>query len=145
MTAVVAGPDGFVAVGRTPFGDDEPTGIAWTSTDGRTWVRSDDDLAPGWPAGVIWDGDRYVAFGGGESVAEPAVWTSTDGASWERGSGIQDVTTLFVARLGDELVALGGTWGDGGEGGGALNHPLSAWTSSDGLAWQPIANATLPA
>lgn len=143
MTGVTAGPDGYVAVGSTPESDAEPAGIAWTSTDGRTWVRSDTDLSPGWPTGVIWDGDRFIAFGGGESVAEPAVWTSADGASWERGSGVQDVTTLFVARLGDGLVALGGTWGDCGDCSGDLNHPLSAWTSSDGLAWQPIANAAL--
>jgi len=144
MTAVAAGPDRFVAVGRTPFSDQEPTGIAWTSTDGRTWVRSGDALAPGWPAGVIWDGTRYVAFGGGESIAEPAVWTSSDGTTWERGSGIQDVTTMFVVRLGHELIALGGTWGDGGEGGANPNHQLSAWTSTDGLSWQPIANPALP-
>jgi hypothetical protein len=141
MLAVAAGPNGFVAVGTTD--DEEAIGIAWISEDGRTWTRAADELSGGEPSGIIWDGSRYVAFGGGASVLPPAVWTSPDGQHWQPAAGISnaEVTFLFVARLGDKLVAIGGSWGDSE---GPTTDTLKTWTSSDGLAWQPVAAEASP-
>lgn len=141
MRDVTAGPDRFVAVGTTD--DDEAIGIAWTSDDGRTWTRAPDELSDGRPTGIIWDGSRYVAFGGGESVSSPAVWTSPDGEHWQRAEGISnaEVTFLFVARLGDDLVAIGGSWGDSEF---LRTDTLKTWTSSSGVAWEPVSAEVSP-
>jgi len=140
MSAVVAGPNGFVAVGTTDDGDAVPVGLAWTSVDGRTWTRSSGDLREGDPSGIIWDGTRYIAFGGGLSVVSPQVWTSPDGFSWQRASGIEEVTQLAVAKLGNQLVAVGAPFGDSDV---PRTLPISAWTSSDGLTWESVAG-TMP-
>jgi hypothetical protein len=144
MAAVAAGPDRYVAVGTNDAPDDPPTGIAWFSTDGRTWQRSSDSL-DGDPSGIIWDGQRFVAFGGGGGVVPAAVWTSPDGESWQQaadGPGWDEVVVMFVTALNGELFAIGGGWGDGGEG----PHPdtFDTWSSADGLTWQPVSALTPP-
>jgi hypothetical protein len=67
----------LVAVGHR-----DQTGLIWTSTDGRTWERSD-SLAPAASsiADVMWIDDRWLAVGTGADGA-PAAWTSIDGAGW---------------------------------------------------------------
>jgi len=143
MTGVVAGTDRFVAVGTTFDPDEPPSGLAWTSADGQTWVRSGQVL-DGSPAGVIWDSEKYVAFGGGASEVPAAIWTSPDGETWQRatdGPGFDEVTVMFVADLGGELFAIGGGWGDGE---GPQSHVFKTWSSTDGLTWQALAAVTPP-
>lgn len=142
MTAVAAGPGRFVAVGTTEA--EEPIGVAWTSTDGRTWTRVTNGPADGIPTGILWDGQRYVAFGGGASIAPAAVWTSADGQSWQRaadGPGFDELTVIFVAQLGNELFATGGGWGDSE---GPMPGTFATWSSADGLAWQSVPAVTPP-
>jgi hypothetical protein len=134
MAAVAAGPNGYVAVGTNFDPNDAPIGYAWYSSDGKTWTRSSDVLQ-GIPAGVIWDGQRFVAFGGGQSEEPAAIWTSADGHSWQQatdGPGFDEVTTLHVAKLGGALYAIGGGWGDSE---GPESHVFKTWSSSDGLTW----------
>jgi hypothetical protein len=42
---------------------------------------------------------------------------------------------MFVANLGDELVAIGGGWGDSE---GPIRDTFETWSSTDGLAWQAV-------
>lgn len=146
MRAVTVGPNLFVAVGRTWDPDEGPSGLAWTSTDGRTWVRAADALGEGDPTGVIWDGVRYTAFGGGGGVVPPAVWISPDGQSWQRAPEFTDneVIVMHVASLDGSLFAIGGIFGgDCGDCEGPPTDTFRTWTSTDGLSWQPV-NAEIP-
>jgi len=143
MAAVAAGPDRYVAVGTNDAPDDPPTGIAWFSTDGRAWQRSTDTL-DGDPSGIIWDGQQFVAFGGGGGVVPAAVWTSPDGESWQQatdGPGWDEVVVMFVAKLGDELFAIGGGWGDSE---GPIPDTFETWSSTDGLTWQAVPAVASP-
>jgi hypothetical protein len=82
MDGVTAGPAGYVAVGHFLFGSQYGQGSAWTSPDGRTWTRADDDIAAlgqGEPLAVIPDGGGgFVAVGtvGAPDNAIPTVWLS---------------------------------------------------------------------
>jgi hypothetical protein len=143
MAAVAAGSDRYVAVGTNDATDEAPTGVAWFSTDGRAWQRSSATL-DGIPDGIIWDGQRYVAFGGGGGEVPAAVWTSPDGESWQRATdatGWDEVVVMFIANLNGELFAIGGGWGDS-----EFPRPdtFDTWSSSDGITWQPVSALTPP-
>jgi hypothetical protein len=96
---VVSGPDGYVAVGVTQDELSEHTAVAWWSSDGRTWERSDVGDADSaemfrvsrMTGGYVAVGDRYP-YG---EVANPnvnriAMWTSADGRSWAAASEVPD-------------------------------------------------------
>lgn len=82
MDGVTAGPAGYVAVGHFLFGTQYGQGTAWTSADGRTWTRADDDIAAlgqAEPLAVIPDGDGgYIAAGtvGAPDNVIPSIWLS---------------------------------------------------------------------
>ena len=56
----------------------------WTSSDAKTWTRSED--SPSFEGGamnaVAWDGKEFVAVGLDDSGA--AAWTSADGSTWDK-------------------------------------------------------------
>ena len=64
---------------------------AWTSKDGLRWLPSVLDPAPSDDAlrHVIWDGDRFLAFG--RPGLDEEVWLSADGTHWRRTSSVPDV------------------------------------------------------
>jgi len=137
--AVSAGPGGSaVAVGRS-LG----LPVAWTSGDGATWERH---VAPVLDRGtfermttIIATGDGYVAGGsaGPELLDRHArFWRSADGRTWE--SVPDDVATFddaevrSIARLGDELVAVGVV------GSAQKATAAAAWVSPDEVHWTRI-------
>lgn len=134
-------------LGWTAEGD-EGYPVAWYSTDGVTWARS--DLAkpikpcPGWverPDGEISggaaNGGRVVLVGleydPGASVCgtwRAAAWVTSDGRSWRRAEG-------FGGNGTDNRWAYG-VWAtpDGWEAGiSGADGVLSIWRSGDGLQW----------
>jgi hypothetical protein len=158
MRDVVAIPGGLVAMG--PRGKDpctgsgegevrcEPTSIAvWRSIDGRTWERVDtrgtigrgavSTLAAG-PLGVLAVGvDRH-------GVA--TTWRSPDGMAWTAtsltGDGFDRAQVNDVAVAPDGWVMVGSTGGHDVPPGGVSTPNGSAgaaWTSADGISWQPAA------
>jgi hypothetical protein len=102
--------------------NDRPIGAIWTSTDGRTWTRVEDDAAfdiggyvdtmedpgAGGVAAFAWDGETIVAVG--RACAEAglpcrmAAWRSGDGTAWER------VTSLPSGDGMGGIVAVNGTF-----------------------------------
>jgi photosystem II stability/assembly factor-like uncharacterized protein len=148
MEAVVAGPDGFVAVGSDGFpgGNTQLPGArgaaAWTSPDGKSWTRAPAQASF---ANAIMTGARrtptgYVAWGQTLPFAHPGpppppIWTSADGIRWVRsGRGIADAggpgtPISSVLSIGDRLVAVGTRQLPDALGAG--NAP-GAWTSVDG-------------
>ena len=140
MVAVAGGPDRYVAIGTAWLADDQDVGMTWTSADGVAWHRASVPLADGIPTGVIHDRVRYVAWGWWQGKA--VVWTSPDGESWHRAAdlpGSRDARITGVARLGDELVAVGDAEIASGN---DFVHEFRTWTSPDGLAWKPVSPVT---
>lgn len=125
MESVVAGRDGFVAVGSDGFpgGNTQLPGArgaaVWLSRDGRTWTRvpNQASFAGGVMFGVRRTSSGYVAWGeihdpGGSTTPLPPIWTSADGLHWDRAAGIADAggpgnPIASIAVLGDRLVAVG--------------------------------------
>ena len=107
--------------------------VAWISSDGRTWQRSD-GFAPGttnarvagaWPAS---DGWQVTDEFSGE------VWTSADGLAWERAAIVARGTTAAITPVaagpdGSVVVAQHGQ--DGGP-----YFGLAAW---NGSTWRDVA------
>ena len=151
MRAVVATPDGYVAVGDARTGIDGQTSqpAAWTSPDGLTWTRSGDAglgigggetvNQGGFLSGVTVGGPGLIAVGticrpdcfgtasGGVAVssANGSTWTATEvtGAPM-----LQDVTTA-----GGQVFALGSFDPDGDQ-----PVELQLWRSDDGVTWQRV-------
>jgi hypothetical protein len=125
---VAADGSGFVAFGAGPF-----PGPNWSarSADGSTWEEP--VPLPGLADGSIIGnpvvlGDEVAVFVGDPSGAIGVLKPDGSGG-WksELTSGLTRETLSRIVAVGDGLVALGG-----GEAG-----PL-AWTSADGVAWQPL-------
>jgi len=93
IESIAAGPSGLTAVGASLVGEAGEPGrmAAWTSKDGLRWVPSVLDPAPSDDAlrHVIWDGDRFLAFG--RPGLDEEVWLSADGTHWRRTSSVPDV------------------------------------------------------
>lgn len=158
MRDAVVLPTGLVAMG--PRGNEHCTGsgeagvrcqpipvAVWRSVDGQTWERIDAHgsigrgsvvaLAAG-PLGVLAVGvDRH-------GVA--STWRSTDGLAWEAatltGDGFDRAEINDVAATPDGWVMVGSNGGRDLPPSAMLTPNGSAgaaWTSSDGVAWQPAA------
>ncbi len=147
ISSIATAPSGLVAVGQTASG----RAAVWTSASGARWQReslgalfTDAHLysvraaGPGFVIGGG-TGSQQVSVTGGPASTVPvtaATWWSADGRSWTKGTversaaGGAYVSGIFVGE--DGLVAVGSASG-GKEG--------TAWTSTDGQTWTPIAAA----
>jgi hypothetical protein len=135
MAAVAARSERYVAVGWT--GNDwGARGVAWISADGRSWKRVSVPAAESAALhGVVSDRIGFVAWGYDTSApnSRAAIWTSPDGTTWQRAPDIPSfagVEIRGIARLGEQLVAVGTDYSEG--------TSFLAWTSGDGQAWQPV-------
>lgn len=151
MTGVVRGGPGYVAVGSAPDRANAAGGaihgVAWTSTDGRSWSRVPDAPVFHAPAGTtqqFGDGITAIASSGGRLVAVGSVlsqdvggsavaWWSSDGRTWTRGTGDRFLSgQLFnVAAVSGGFLATGPSGPDSCLGG--------IWSSADGGAWTCVA------
>ena len=136
MTAVTAGPAGWVAVGSDgyPGASSSRTGsrgmAVWHSTDGRSWARVAGSAAlrgSSIPDQIVSGGFGYLAGGqvsAGHSDAAP-LWSSADGSGWTRVRGVS-VTSSHLARGqgASEVILVGDTSGG----------PV-IWSSTDGKSW----------
>jgi hypothetical protein len=147
MEAVVAGPDGFVAVGSDGFpgANTQLPGAhgaaAWTSMDGRSWTRApaQASFADAIMTGVRRTPAGFVAWGQTLPFAHPGpppppIWTSADGIRWVRGRGISDAggpgsPISSAMSIGDRLVAVGTRRLPDALGAG---YAPGAWMSTDG-------------
>jgi hypothetical protein len=132
MAAVAASPERYVAVGWTGK-DWGANGVAWISADGRSWQRTPIPSAA--PRGIVYDRLGFVAWGFDTSAptSRAAIWMSPDGVTWQRASDIPSFAwaeIAGIARLGEQLVAVGSNYRDG--------PSFLAWTSDDGQAWRPV-------
>jgi hypothetical protein len=135
VTAIAAGPAGFVAGGSTGPELSDRHARFWTSADAATWTPVADDPSAFANAEVraivVLDGG-FVAVGLVGSVQDPTgavAWTSSDGRAWTRiddpdfDGGI--AAALIEAPFGG-LVAVGSD---------LERRNAVAWTSPDGRAW----------
>jgi hypothetical protein len=124
---VVADDSGFVAFGVGP------SGPPWSarSADGTTWEKPvplpglSDGSIIGNP--VVLDGEIAVFVGdpsGAIGVLRP---DGSGGWKSEQTSGLTRDTLSRIVSVGDGLVALGGD-----------QSGAKAWSSADGVAWQPL-------
>lgn len=117
--------------------------ISLSTTDGRTWSRSQPFAPPhGEPAWGVWAESTWAIPGGWETLVSTGddvvtLWRSTDLATWAqvmaRPSGMEsgvefsvlgaasDGTRLAVSSEGDDDTA-----------------PVTLLSSSDGVTWQPV-------
>jgi hypothetical protein len=157
MQAVVAGPDGYVAVGSDGFpgGNVQLPGAhgaaTWSSADGARWVRSPGQasFAGAIMTGVARTGNGYVAWG--EIIPNSTIpgqalpiWTSPDGVSWTRtGSGRSETSFSPIGRIvvmADRWVAVGTRPAPEADGGGSK---AAAWVSTNaGRTWGTVTVAT---
>jgi hypothetical protein len=135
MTAVTAGPNGFVAGGSIGPELSDRHARFWTSADGSTWVPAPDDAAVFANAevrSITSFAEGFLAVGVVGTVQEPTgavAWFSTDGSAWKRiddpafDGGI--AASVAVAPWGG-FVAVGST---------IDRKSAVAWVAKDGLAW----------
>jgi hypothetical protein len=140
LAAVAANDSRYVAVGLDGQG-----GIAWDSSDGRTWQKtaSVDAFAerPMRMTSVVPFKGGFVAGGyrGTEFfTADAAFWTSPDGLTWTRSpdsAALKGARVAAIAAGGPGLVAVG-------EAGPAdAPGPAVVWTSADGVTWKRVPDA----
>lgn len=150
ILSITAGGPGLVAVGRDIDLEHDSDAAVWTSPDGVTWTRvqNEDEVFGGEDdqemVDVVAGGPGLVAVGLDWAVDSPpdaAVWTSTDGLSWSRvshdgaifgGSSYQQM--LGVTAIDDGLVAVGLTLGEDD----ASAQESAVWTSPDGVSWSRL-------
>jgi hypothetical protein len=132
MAAVVAGPDGYLALGTDIATGD--ANVVWTSADGRDW--SGPQMAEAFGAqpsvsDVIRLPETYLAFGARDEQA--ALWISPHGVAWETAPDFPIVPGGVVTAAADSatrIVAVGTDY--------AAGQPQAfAWSSTDGLNWLP--------
>jgi hypothetical protein len=147
MTAVVAGPSGFVAAGYVGSLSGPVRAAFWHSADGLSWERVPDSgmFADARVAGLAVvvggaGGDRIVAAGAAgdaQRATGPAAWVSDDGIAWRsagiEGSGAAMMNGVAAGPAG--LVAVGND---------ADSMAGLSWSSRDGEAWSAgVADAAM--
>lgn len=85
-----------------------------SSTDGRTWERSDIEPDPG-NGSILWTGRQFVVSGGKAALVSP------DGHTWTKTTSRIPCSPLAVGGG----VFVGGSWKRG------------LWTSADAMTWKP--------
>jgi hypothetical protein len=147
LNNVGAGPEGFVVTGvRRPTsvgGTDRP--LIMASGDGREWfdapaqesLRNGDHPYDVGPLGNDW---VATGFGAAEAENRPVVWRSANGLDWTRHAGPTDPSgrTAFhatdLAGAGGHVVISPALF----QISGAFQFPTIAWSTNDGLTWEPI-------
>jgi len=143
---------GGVVYHGTDLVTDRPIGAIWTSVDGRTWTRVEDEVvfdvggyvdtmedpAAGGVAGFASNGHVIVA--GGQVCADEglpctaASWVSADGTSWSRGDELPEGDAM------NELVAVGGVFVAGARVCPAQGEcTTTILRSTDGRVWRAVA------
>ncbi|MEV7011884.1 hypothetical protein [Streptosporangium sp. NPDC051022] len=137
---VSATSSGYVAVGGMGTAERE-TGVVWVSADGVNWVARKPVLPPGATSAglrhVVQHGTTIVAAGTattGDGLRAFGAVSGDNGSSWEFSwlPADQAAAVYDLAATAEGVVAVGwqGTPGEGDS---------VAWTSEDGLKWQPHA------
>ena len=138
MADVIRLPDGgFVAVGYLPPAW-QPA--AWTSDDGDDWsLHEMGTIDFTFPVALASGPDGQVVAVG-RSGTLPIAWTSLDGSTWEGHSipllgsdGVAERMTTVVA--GERGYIAGGSAGPE-----LLDRHARFWTSTDGRAWEAVAD-----
>jgi hypothetical protein len=139
ISAVVAGPGGFVAVGGGGSIEGFGGALAWHSLDGASWSLTHDEHAARDGSAmldVVAIDDGYVAVGTNPDGAP--VWRSTDGLTWVAAESAAAPsgelhTVQRIATHGDgTLLAVGFTTAD-------EVQVATLWRSADGIAWERLA------
>ncbi len=113
-------------------------GLSWTSSDGRTWSQPVAlDLMPG---AVSATATGVIAVGSSEPYeGSPALAVNVDGSTWSEASIIAPSGSLDAA-----IDAPVGILAAGGTTNARNGHAVTlAFTSPDGLAWEPLEGAGL--
>jgi hypothetical protein len=138
MTAVVAGPDAFVAGGSVGPETLGRHARFWRSTDGSTWTPVADDanaFADAEVRSIVWTGSRYVAVGLLGDAFRPTgsvAWTSPDGEHWT----LVDAPALKTGRTVSLVVTPQG--GLLAVGAGLDQEEALVWRSPDGRSWTQV-------
>lgn len=137
---VAVGGLGYLAYGGVCC---EPESRAvWHSTDAREWTRLEigGDLNPAamYFSAIAGLEDGWVAAGNSLDGRVGEIWTSGDGLTWEsvlrEEGGLPGSTVVDLARSLDGLVAVGTVTGPDG------TYDAAIWESSDGRAWERVAD-----
>ncbi len=132
VASVSSGPLGLIAVGSDAPPDGQ-VGMLWRSSDGRTWSRADRPIAPDWNS-------LDLAIAGGRGLL---VLGNGPGGHWLASSA--DLTSWTTERLPgkQDFIGEGRAIASGPAGLISLSCDFcspdaTAWTSSDGVSWQPL-------
>jgi len=143
VTAISAFRNGYVAVGVLGNVQHHTGAVAWTSLDGLTWRRIDDNAFAGGVASSI----IVAPFGGllavGSDVDRKAAlaWISPDGEHWQRitARDYGDRRNLWmtdVAAIGDRVIAVGTSQA-------TQRASATSWVSTDGISWEQAHTAPI--
>jgi len=132
VSSISSGPLGLVAVG-TDAGPDAQVGTFWYSSDGRTWSRNDRPISADWNS-------LDLAIAGGSGLL---VLGNGPGGHWLAASA--DLSSWTTMRLPgkEDFFSEGRAVAFGPAGLISLSCDFcspdaTAWTSSDGVTWQPL-------
>ncbi len=124
----------FVAVGYVP---NDWVPAAWTSSDGLSWsIHAMDTTDFTFPVSLAAGADGQVVAVG-RSREKPVAWTSSDGVDWER-HAVQTLGTDVSERMTTVVARTSGFIAGGSMGPELLDRHARFWTSTDGVAWQPV-------
>ena len=149
VSAAAAGEPGIVVLGDS-WKEDIQTPLAWFSPDGSAWTRvpladATTDATVTEMTAVSVGGPGFVAVGWACDTGPgcdpwepyPMVWTSADGHDW---APIDDTAESFAPQtVLTEIVGYDGTLWAFGFGGGD-GQDVRVWASTDGLAWERVAD-----
>jgi hypothetical protein len=138
VSSVVAGADGFVALG-SQGGDNylyrPPTPLA--SRDGATWQPADPaEFAGADVAGLAYGPTGWLAVANVNSPNESQIWlwNSPDGLHWSRLGAIENLSNTY----GMQLVASDSRYLLYTNGGGRPSSDTSMWVSADSVTWTEV-------
>ena len=148
---IAAGPHGYIASNPSSQAASIAPAV-WLSSDGRKWkpvaLRSGNLAGAHLGSAYVLPNGYLLAGWDGAPVGEdlettPAVWFSPDGLTWRETPlpGVVAVSTMEAAvetRGPGHYIALATTWSCGCE----PPHDDQAWSSIDGVSWQPAPAAS---